>query len=98
MIAVSKQRDVDPAARYREDATSHVSATILIADDDGVSRKLLRRLLEQDGHVVFEMLNTRPGSGEFNYPLSEAIWLSSDTSPFKEGVPCANHISSSGSP
>jgi len=54
--------------------------------------------VEQDGHVVFEMLNTRPGSGEFNYPLSEAIWLSSDTSPFKEGVPCANHISSSGSP
>jgi class 3 adenylate cyclase len=29
-----------------------VSATILIADDDAVSRKLLRRLLEQDGHVV----------------------------------------------
>jgi adenylate cyclase len=29
-----------------------VSATILIADDDGVSRKLLRRLLEQDGHLV----------------------------------------------
>ena len=29
-----------------------MSATILIADDDGVSRKLLRRLLEQDGHVV----------------------------------------------
>ena len=25
---------------------------ILIADDDGVSRKLLRRLLEQDGHAV----------------------------------------------
>jgi adenylate cyclase len=29
-----------------------VPATILIADDDGVSRKLLRRLLEQDGHAV----------------------------------------------
>ena len=29
-----------------------MSATILIADDDGVSRKLLRRLLEQDGHAV----------------------------------------------
>jgi len=27
-------------------------ATILIADDDGVSRKLLRRLLERDGHEV----------------------------------------------
>jgi adenylate cyclase len=29
-----------------------VTATILIADDDGISRKLLRRLLEQDGHEV----------------------------------------------
>jgi class 3 adenylate cyclase len=29
-----------------------VSATILIADDDSVSRKLLGRLLEQDGHEV----------------------------------------------
>ena len=29
-----------------------MSATILIADDDSVSRKLLRRLLEQDGHTV----------------------------------------------
>ena len=52
--------------------------------------------LERDGHLVFEMLSTRPGRGEFNYPLSEAIWLPSDTSQFKEGVPCANHVSSSG--
>ena len=29
-----------------------MAARILIADDDGVSRKLLRRLLEQDGHEV----------------------------------------------
>ena len=54
--------------------------------------------VERDGHVVFEMLNTRPGSDAFNYPLSEAIWLPSDTSLFKEGVPCANQVSSSGSP
>jgi arylsulfotransferase ASST len=47
--------------------------------------------VERDGHVVFEVLNTRPGSDEFNYPLSEAIWLPADTSLFKEGVPCANH-------
>jgi sigma-B regulation protein RsbU (phosphoserine phosphatase) len=37
------------AARIRLTA---VSGTILIADDDGGSRKLLRRLLEQDGHAV----------------------------------------------
>jgi len=29
-----------------------VTATILIADDDSISRKVLRRLLEQDGHEV----------------------------------------------
>ncbi len=29
-----------------------MAATILIADDDGLSRKLLRRLLEQDGYLV----------------------------------------------
>ena len=40
------------AARRREDHAERVSATILIADDDRVSRKLLRRLLEQDGHEV----------------------------------------------
>jgi hypothetical protein len=54
--------------------------------------------VEPDGHVVFEMLNTRPGSAAFNYPLSEAIWLPSDTPLFKEGVPCANQLFSSGSP
>jgi arylsulfotransferase ASST len=51
--------------------------------------------VERDGHVVFEMLNLRPGRGEFNYPLSEAIWLPSDTPVFKEGVPCDNHYLSS---
>jgi len=34
-----------------------VSATILIADDDLVNRKLLRRLLEQDGHAVIAAAN-----------------------------------------
>jgi hypothetical protein len=54
--------------------------------------------VERDGHVVFDIVNTRPGRGEFNYPLSETLWLPADTSLFKEGVPCANHPSSSGSP
>jgi hypothetical protein len=53
--------------------------------------------VERDGHVVFEMLNIRPGSGDFNYPLSEAIWLPSDTSLFKEGAPCENQLLSSAS-
>jgi hypothetical protein len=55
--------------------------------------------VEPNGHAVFDMLNTRPGSGEFNYPLSEAIWFPADTPLFKEGIPCAKHVSSSsGSP
>lgn len=54
--------------------------------------------VERDGHVVFEMFNTRPGNDEFNYPLSETIWLPSDTSLFKEGVSCSNQVLSSASP
>jgi hypothetical protein len=53
--------------------------------------------IERDGHVVFEMLNLRPGSGAFNYPLSEALWLPSDTPMFKEGVPCEKQLLSSAS-
>ena len=34
-----------------------MSPTILIADDDSVNRKLLRRLLEQDGHDVLAAAN-----------------------------------------
>ena len=44
--------EVDPAGASREDQGTAVSATILIADDDSVSRKLLGRLLMQDGHEV----------------------------------------------
>jgi hypothetical protein len=50
--------------------------------------------VERDGHEVFEIVNTRPGRGEFNYPLSDTIWFPSDTALFKEGVPCANPVSS----
>ena len=53
--------------------------------------------VERDGHIVFEMINTRPGSGDFNYPLSEAIWLPIDTPQFEEGVPCATPALSSAS-
>jgi len=42
---------VDPVAASRQDRRK-VAATVLIADDDAISRKLLRRLLEQDGYAV----------------------------------------------
>lgn len=49
--------------------------------------------VEADGHSVFEMLNTRPGKGEFNYPLSEAIWFPFDAPQFKAGgSQCANPL------
>lgn len=53
--------------------------------------------IERDGHVVFEMLNVRPGRDEFNYPLSEAIWLPSDTPVIKEDVTCETQLLSSAS-
>jgi hypothetical protein len=47
--------------------------------------------VDAEGRVVFEMLNTRPGSGAFNYPLSEAIWLPPDAPQFNgSGPSCAN--------
>ena len=51
-LDVDHARGVDPAAARRKDLGDEVSGTILIADDDRASRKLLRRLLEQDGHSV----------------------------------------------
>jgi class 3 adenylate cyclase len=39
--------------------TQTVPGTILIADDDNVGRKLLRRLLEDDGHTVLAATNGR---------------------------------------
>jgi hypothetical protein len=53
--------------------------------------------VERDGHVVFEMLNVRPGRDAFNYPLSEAVWLPSDTPVIKEDVTCENQLLSSAS-
>ena len=53
--------------------------------------------VERDGHVVFEMLNVRPGRDEFNYPLSEAVWLPSDTPVIRENVTCENQLLSSAS-
>ena len=44
-------REVDPVTAPRQDRRK-VAPTVLIADDDAISRKLLRRLLEQDGYAV----------------------------------------------
>jgi hypothetical protein len=48
--------------------------------------------VEPDGQGVFEMLNTRPGGGEFNYPLSEAIWFPSDAPQFEAGGQCRDPL------
>ena len=44
-----------------------------------------------DGDTVLEIFNTKPGSDEFNYTISQAIWLPPDTFSFPEGgTLCAN--------
>jgi adenylate cyclase len=52
-----------------------VSATILIADDDGVSRKLLRRLLEQDGHEVRDAADGAEALELFSEQESDIVLL-----------------------
>ena len=45
--------------------------------------------VEPNGQVVLEILNPKPGSDEFNYPMSEAIWFPSDAFDFAEDFSCA---------
>jgi hypothetical protein len=45
--------------------------------------------VEPNAHMVFEIFNPKAGSGEFNYPISEAIWLPSDAFNFAEDFSCA---------
>jgi adenylate cyclase len=52
-----------------------VPATILIADDDVVSRKLLRRLLEQDGHTVRAAAHGREALELFDEEPSDVVLL-----------------------
>jgi adenylate cyclase len=52
-----------------------VPATILIADDDGVNRKLLRRLLEQEGHVVRAATDGREALELFSEEASDVVLL-----------------------
>lgn len=46
--------------------------------------------LEPDGNTVFEIINTKPGSNEFNYVSSQAIWLPLDNFNFQEEKSCNN--------
>ncbi len=50
-------------------------ATILIADDDGISRKLLRRLLEQEGHTVRAAAHGREALELFAEEASDVVLL-----------------------
>jgi hypothetical protein len=46
--------------------------------------------VEPNAHVVFEIYNPKPGSEEFSYPISEAIWFPADAFNFAEDFSCAN--------
>src|SRR5580765_7598745 len=52
-----------------------MSARILIADDDAVSRKLLRRLLERDGHEVRAAANGAEALELFAQEPSDVVLL-----------------------
>jgi class 3 adenylate cyclase len=52
-----------------------VPASILIADDDIVSRKLLHRLLEQDGHTVRAAADGREALDLFSQEPSDVVLL-----------------------
>ena len=45
--------------------------------------------VEPDAHMVLEIFNPKPGSDEFNYPISEAIWFPLDAFNFAEDLSCA---------
>jgi hypothetical protein len=45
--------------------------------------------VEPNAHMVLEIFNPKPGSEEFNYPISEAIWFPSDAFNFAEDFSCA---------
>jgi Arylsulfotransferase (ASST) len=46
--------------------------------------------VDPNGKVVFEMFNTRPGSEEYNYPLSETLWFPAEAFDFSKDPSCAN--------
>ena len=52
-----------------------MAARILIADDDGISRKLLRRLLEQEGHTVRAAADGAEALALFSEEASDVVLL-----------------------
>jgi len=45
--------------------------------------------VDPNGHMVLEIFNPKPGSAEFSYPISEAIWFPADAFNFAEDFSCA---------
>ncbi len=45
--------------------------------------------VEPNAHMVLEIFNPKPGSEEFSYPISEAIWFPADAFNFAEDFSCA---------
>jgi class 3 adenylate cyclase len=77
-----------------------MSPTILIADDDGINRKLLRRLLEQDGHDVLAAADGSEalalfGAGDVDVVLLDIVMPGLDGISVLEqlkATPGANHV------
>jgi hypothetical protein len=45
--------------------------------------------IDRDGQLVFEVYSTRPGGGEYNYPLSDAQWFPLDAVDLAKDFGCA---------
>ena len=44
--------------------------------------------VDRDGQSVFELYSTRPGSDEYNYPLSDAQWFALDSVDLEKDYAC----------
>ena len=66
-------------------------ATILIADDDNVSRKLLRRLLEEDGHTVLAAADGREALDVFAEEACDVVLLDI-LMPELDGISTLEHL------
>jgi len=71
-------------------------AKVLVVDDDGAMRRLLRRILEGAGHVVVEAEDGRQGVKSFHTEAPDLV-ITDVVMPEQEGIQTIRDIRASGS-
>jgi len=71
-------------------------AKVLVVDDDGAMRRLLRRILEAAGHVVVEAEDGRQGVKSFHAEAPDLV-ITDVVMPEQEGIQTIRDIRASGS-